>query len=486
MPSWYWSCPVSGANDNPTAAPKLRSTGAVLQAPSRSARIGERSGRSCSGLSFGGLALRPVHCVAVRLKSSALSRVATRRTARRRPTPRNLLQSLQLLRFPVERDAAGRGLLAFASCRRPSVDDDLGVSRPSKHRRPRMCGFELLESRMLLAADMPGGSEVGDGALSGGVYLLGEDGSPGVGVAGAQIVLYDAVGQPIDAAATDADGVFAFDNLAEGLYGIKQLQPAGLADAGMVIGNGGGQILTDNLIGEIELFSGAQLAGYQFLETIGATVERVGLPKLSLHGGGDLGRTNVILQPEQFSAPTDAGNRPEAPPIGLTIAATPTLAAPAAARPAPASASRQEPSSDDDAQATFQARSRRRVFDELDWIDAALEEAAAELSEGADTRADGRLGVRSDGIDWGSLSNVDSDLPPVARCSSKSTDRTQEQASTPSENQPVVVCPPAEYPPAEVARRSSSAVHESDSADVPEPTSDPGRVASSINSPSAR
>jgi hypothetical protein len=90
------------------------------------------------------------------------------------------------------------------------------------------------------------------------------------GAEGVRMQLLDAQGQFIAEETTDRQGNYAFDDLLPGLYALFQQQPPQFADGGCRPGNGGGQVLARNLIGEIAVFAGQSLTGYDFCERASA------------------------------------------------------------------------------------------------------------------------------------------------------------------------------------------------------------------------
>lgn len=143
----------------------------------------------------------------------------------------------------------------------------------------RVVRYEQLESRQLLAAD-----PAVAGAIAGGVYLVNDDvgQSP---LADVSLTLRDETGVPVATAKTDAHGGYRFELLAPGLYAIDQAQPLGLADLGVSIGDGGGEPLTANLIGDILVEADSQLSGYNFYEAPLVQAGEGDLPPLITHGG---------------------------------------------------------------------------------------------------------------------------------------------------------------------------------------------------------
>ncbi|MEQ8210464.1 MAG: SdrD B-like domain-containing protein [Lacipirellulaceae bacterium] len=167
----------------------------------------------------------------------------------------------------------------------------------------RRCRFEQLEFRRLLAADIASQAiDLTDGHIAGRVTLSISDscdsGQHLSGIANVAIHLLNEQGDPVQSTSTSDDGSYSFSGLAPGLYAVLQEQPAGLADAGLRIGSGGGQFLSENLVGEIEVSAGQSLSGYDFCESTATDSLNDGPPKLGRQGGSVVTSSvaNVILQ----------------------------------------------------------------------------------------------------------------------------------------------------------------------------------------------
>ncbi len=85
-------------------------------------------------------------------------------------------------------------------------------------------------------------------------------------VEGVTIQLLDAAGDVIRTTVTDANGIYAFEGLRPGTYGIRELQPAGLLDGSEHVGTAGGTVAGDDLIDDIVLASGTNAEEYDFCE----------------------------------------------------------------------------------------------------------------------------------------------------------------------------------------------------------------------------
>jgi hypothetical protein len=140
-----------------------------------------------------------------------------------------------------------------------------------------------MEPRLLLAADLAllplGGDELppleppGDfhlpGSIAGSVLVAGS--GPGsqsqAGIVGAKLELLDASGQVLAEAITDELGDYEFPALEPGEYAIRQWQPASFDDGHALLGDGGGRLVSSNLISQVVVHPGSMLGGYDFVET---------------------------------------------------------------------------------------------------------------------------------------------------------------------------------------------------------------------------
>jgi hypothetical protein len=90
---------------------------------------------------------------------------------------------------------------------------------------------------------------------------------------GVTVQLLNSLGQVIDTRITDADGYYIFDDLAPGVYSVREIQPAGYFSATNFVGTAGG-VKGDDLVTEIILGSGVDGLHYDFCE----------LPPVSISG----------------------------------------------------------------------------------------------------------------------------------------------------------------------------------------------------------
>ncbi len=80
------------------------------------------------------------------------------------------------------------------------------------------------------------------------------------------IDLLNEQGEVIATTKTDANGEYAFEDLAPGNYSIREQQPTGFFDGGLQVGSGGGSFLGEDVIGDIPVGSGQDLVNYDFCE----------------------------------------------------------------------------------------------------------------------------------------------------------------------------------------------------------------------------
>ncbi len=147
-------------------------------------------------------------------------------------------------------------------------------------RRTRCCQLEQLESRYLLAGDLPlhagdgaalNETESGDrgGSISGQVLLVANQSCAqheGAPVESVTLRLLGEQGELLTETQSDTQGSYRFDDLEPGLYAVQQVQPEELQTGKAHLGSGGGIVFESNLIGEIALESGADLSSYDFCE----------------------------------------------------------------------------------------------------------------------------------------------------------------------------------------------------------------------------
>lgn len=86
------------------------------------------------------------------------------------------------------------------------------------------------------------------------------------GIEGVTVQLRDENQQVVQTTLTDSDGVYRFEGLPPGTYGVTELQPSGYFHGGQLVGSNGGQITQDDTITLIVLNSGDHAEGYDFPE----------------------------------------------------------------------------------------------------------------------------------------------------------------------------------------------------------------------------
>ena len=85
-------------------------------------------------------------------------------------------------------------------------------------------------------------------------------------LAGVTVHLLDGSGTIIDTTQTDAKGEYSFTNLAPGVYGVYEIQPAGYDDGPEHVGSVGGNLLAPDSIVSVDLPSGVDAVRYDFCE----------------------------------------------------------------------------------------------------------------------------------------------------------------------------------------------------------------------------
>lgn len=92
------------------------------------------------------------------------------------------------------------------------------------------------------------------------------------------IQLLDDSGAVIDQTRTDVDGTYRFDGLRPGTYSVRQVQPGTHFTVGEMVGtfnytgSAGDGVLSENLISDITILSGAHMIDYNFCEAPAATI----------------------------------------------------------------------------------------------------------------------------------------------------------------------------------------------------------------------
>ncbi|NUQ62986.1 MAG: carboxypeptidase regulatory-like domain-containing protein [Pirellulales bacterium] len=91
-------------------------------------------------------------------------------------------------------------------------------------------------------------------------------------IPGATVHLLDAQGNRVRSTVTDADGKYAFTNLAPGTYGVEEIQPTGYYDGRDHVGSAGGSLLAPDSVTGITLVSGTNGLNYDFLEILPSSI----------------------------------------------------------------------------------------------------------------------------------------------------------------------------------------------------------------------
>ena len=86
------------------------------------------------------------------------------------------------------------------------------------------------------------------------------------------IQLLDAGGNIIATTTTDAGGHYKFDNLLPGVYGVRELQPAGYLQGGTMAGSKGGDDTVLDIITQVPIGSDEHLVEYNFCEELPVSI----------------------------------------------------------------------------------------------------------------------------------------------------------------------------------------------------------------------
>ena len=161
----------------------------------------------------------------------------------------------------------------------------------------RRCGFECLEPRQLLAADLAvAGADVSFGQTGGATASVSgnvvatpstagcDSHATAAGLANVRVQLLDNTGSVLEESTTDAAGVYHFADLIPGEYAVRQISQHDHLQGASHVGDGGGISVGSNQMGEIVLQAGETLGGYDFCHFTNATAESVAqiLPFLTL------------------------------------------------------------------------------------------------------------------------------------------------------------------------------------------------------------
>jgi hypothetical protein len=188
--------------------------------------------------------------------------------------------------------------------RAPAVSAPPYAMRTASTVYSRACRFERMEARLMLSANSAEGSPQEEpvlwlpGSISGAVYASlqpdAERRPDDQGIPNVQLDLLDDQGRVVAQTTTDGAGQYEFSPLAPGRYAVREHQPAGMPNGQAWIGDGGGQLTAIDVIGDVWVGAGENLAGYDFAETAAAWQPPLGLseffggPSLPFMAAGEL------------------------------------------------------------------------------------------------------------------------------------------------------------------------------------------------------
>ncbi len=170
-----------------------------------------------------------------------------------------------------------------------------GGCHPWRGNASRRCGFECLEPRQLLAADLVGAADLSlshpggaTGSLGGSVFAAQAganchslESSPRL--ADVRVQLLNEAGAVLEERRTDERGAYRFVDLLPGQYTVRQIVPQGFLEGAAHLGGGGGVALGSNQVSEIDVQSHETLEGYDFCAFASVAEPAVqALPYLSL------------------------------------------------------------------------------------------------------------------------------------------------------------------------------------------------------------
>lgn len=158
----------------------------------------------------------------------------------------------------------GEGLLASLKIKK------FTQSPKSHSRKLKGCGFEQLESRILLTSDpliLPTTDQI-SASIEGQVVIASEapcslDIAPH-GISNVAVNLLNESGQILEKINSGPNGNYSFQNLIPGVYAVQYNAPSGYAAHGASIGTGGGIKLSPSLLGEIIISESGILQDYVF------------------------------------------------------------------------------------------------------------------------------------------------------------------------------------------------------------------------------
>ncbi|MFZ5828546.1 MAG: SdrD B-like domain-containing protein [Planctomycetota bacterium] len=112
-------------------------------------------------------------------------------------------------------------------------------------------------------------------------------------LAGVTIELLDSQGTVIRTTKTDSQGRYQFADLAPGVYGVREIQPAGYFDGNDKVGTAGGSLLAPDSITSITIASGAHGEHYDFCEVPPASISGYVYVDENDNGLRDAGETGL-------------------------------------------------------------------------------------------------------------------------------------------------------------------------------------------------
>ena len=108
-----------------------------------------------------------------------------------------------------------------------------------------------------------------------------------------RVQLLDSDGAVVAETQTDAAGAYRFTHLQPGQYRIREIQPAGWYQGGQRLGSGGGVILGEDLMGQIQVGPGQNLVDYNFCELPGGSLAGRVWQESDLNGRHDAGEQPI-------------------------------------------------------------------------------------------------------------------------------------------------------------------------------------------------
>ncbi len=153
------------------------------------------------------------------------------------------------------------------------------------------------------------------GSISGHVVVCDDavTGGANIPIPNVRVDLLDGDGQVIATTVTNADGEYTFTNLPLGTYSVREEQPADYFDDEAHVGDGGGIIVTTNLLGGIEVGSGDNWIDYDFCEEPPAELSGY----VFIDGAPIL--TDDVPAPEQIAAVRDGRRTPDDTPLAGVV-----------------------------------------------------------------------------------------------------------------------------------------------------------------------